>query len=177
MKKLLYLLPVAMLVLAGCDSEEPDADDGPGEQELITQVRLSVGGQTFTWTDADGPGGGEPVFDTIRLAPNTAFPATVEFFNTIDDEDVTEEIREEDEEHQVFFTIGGDIAGSTKITVTDADENGLPIGLSFEMETGRATNGTLTVTLSHYDDAPKDGVTRSDETDIEVTYPVEVGVF
>ena len=35
-------------------------------------------------------------------------------------------------------------------------------------------NGQLRVILSHFDEAPKDGVNQSDETDIDVTFEVLV---
>lgn len=50
------------------------------------------------------------------------------------------------------------------------------MGLDFTVavaEAGPGT-GTLNVVLSHYDDAPKNGTDRSDETDIDVTFPLVV---
>jgi len=81
-------------------------------------------------------------------------------------------------EHQFFYTVGGDVAvqEAVTITITDQDENSLPVGLMFTVavaDVGLGT-GTLNVVLSHYDDAPKNGTDRSDETDIDVTFPLTV---
>ena len=35
-------------------------------------------------------------------------------------------------------------------------------------------SGTLNVVLSHYDDGPKDGVTQSTESDVDITFPVRI---
>ena len=66
--------------------------------------------------------------------------------------------------------------GRVTVTITDQDDNGLPVGLNFtvEVSAGAAASGTLRVVLSHFDDDPKDGMTMSDETDVDVTFPVNI---
>ncbi|MFT4603890.1 MAG: hypothetical protein ACI9W4_000607 [Rhodothermales bacterium] len=39
---------------------------------------------------------------------------------------------------------------------------------------GPGATGVLRVILSHYDDEPKDGVSRSSETDIDLSFPVRI---
>ncbi len=39
---------------------------------------------------------------------------------------------------------------------------------------GAAASGTLNVVLSHFDAAPKDGVNRSDESDVDIDFPVNI---
>ena len=155
-------LIVFTVVFAACDSNEPD-DEGPGEEELITRVvlRLSGGGQTViaTANDPDGDGTNFQI-DTINLTAGTTYDGTVELADDINGEDITEEIEEEDDEHQFFYTVGGGANGRVTVTITDQDENGFPVGLNFtvEVSAGAAASGTLRVILSHFDDDPKDGI-------------------
>lgn len=170
----LMLLPLAF---TACDSTEPD--EGPGEEELITKitVNLSAGGNTVTAsaTDPDGDGTGFQI-DTITLAAGTTYTGSIELADEINGEDITEEVGEEAAEHQFFYTVGGQASNRVTVTITDKDENGLPVGLEFTLAVsdGGATSGTLRVILSHYDDAPKNGTDQSDETDVDVTFPITV---
>ena len=179
-------LIVFTVVFAACDSNEPD-DEGPGEEELITRVVLTLtgGGQTVTATanDPDGDGTNFQI-DTINLAAGTTYTGSVELSDDINGEDITEEIEEEAEEHQFFYTVGGGVAGRVTVTITDSETDygsnevgdDLPVGLAFEIAVtdGGAASGTLQVILSHYDEGPKDGINMSDETDIDVTFPVSI---
>ncbi len=166
------------VVFAACDSTEPD-DEGPGDVELITRVVLTLtgGGQTVTATanDPDGDGTNFQI-DTINLTAGTTYTGSFGIFDDINGEDITEEIREEAEEHQLFFTVGGGASGRVTVTITDQDDNGLPIGLNFTVavSAGGAASGTLRVIQGHYDEGPKDGVTMSDETDFDITFPVNI---
>ncbi|MEZ4696908.1 MAG: hypothetical protein R2832_10875 [Rhodothermales bacterium] len=62
------------------------------------------------------------------------------------------------------------------MAITDTDENSLPVGLEFTVtvSSGAAATGTLNVVLSHYDDVVKNGTTRSDESDIDIDFPVTI---
>jgi len=167
------------LVFAACDSTEPD-DDGAGEQEFITRLVIELDdGQgntpTATANDPDGDGTNFQI-GTLNLTAGMTYTGSVKVFDDINNEDVGEEIEEEDDEHQFFYTAQGGAAGRVTVTITDQDENGLPVGLAFTLtvSAGGAATGSLNVVLSHYDEAPKDGINRSDETDIDVTFPVNI---
>ncbi len=170
----LMLLPLAF---TACDSTEPD--EGPGEEELITKITLtlSAGGSTVTASanDPDGDGSGFEI-DTINLASGTTYTGSIALSDEINGEDITEEVGEEAAEHQFFYTVGGQASNRVSVTITDKDENGLPVGLEFTLAVsgGGATNGTLRVILSHFDDDPKNGTDQSDETDVDVTFPIAV---
>ncbi|HUF10994.1 MAG TPA: hypothetical protein VMO47_16860 [Rhodothermales bacterium] len=170
---------VTLAVFIGaCDSTEPD-DDGAGEQEFITRVVLTLvgGGDNVTAeaSDPDGDGAGFEI-DTLRLTAGVTYVGSVELADDINGEDVTEEVQAEDDAHQFFYTVGGGAAGRVTVTITDEDENGLPVGLDFmvEVSPGGPADGTLRVILSHFDDEPKNGVDQSDETDVDVTFPVRI---
>jgi hypothetical protein len=92
-------------------------------------------------------------------------------------EDITEEIRTEDLEHQFFFnsTVNG-----LSVTYSDTDPNGNPVGLTNSITTTDAASGTLTVILRHQPDKSASGVKEGDitnaggETDIEVQFDINV---
>jgi hypothetical protein len=77
-------------------------------------------------------------------------------------EDVTEEIEEEDEDHQFFFQV----SAALKLTHSydDQDGNGNPVGLTNKITTGASSSGTLTLTLRHEADKSASGVAAGDIT-------------
>ena len=164
--------------LTACDSAEPD-DDHSGEEELITRVvvTLSSGADTIvaTASDPDGDGSGFEI-DPIVLSSGTTYSGAITLWDDINLESITEEIEEEDDEHQFFYTVGGGASDRVNVTVTDQDSNNLPIGLTFDVvvSDGGSANGTLNVVLSHFDDEPKNGTDRSDETDVNVTFNISL---
>lgn len=169
------LLPI---VFTACDSTEPD-DHGPGEEELITRMAITLfaNGQTQTAVASDPDGDGSNFeIDTITLSAGTTYKGTVELADEINGEDITEEIEEEAEEHQFFYTVSGGASSRVTVTITDEDDNGLPLGLEFDLAVsgGGAATGNMRVILSHFDDDPKNGTDQSDETDIDVSFPVQV---
>jgi len=182
-------------------------DDGGGgsenESEVITSVVLTFtpagGGApiTATFNDPDGDGGTAPTIDPINLTAGVTYAATVKFENRLETpaEDITVEVDDESDQHQIFFT-GTGVSGPASNqptaplvhTYADMDVNGLPIGLadSFAARTG---TGQLTVTLRHMppvNDQPaktaaaattvRDSgfATLGGSTDAQVTFPVTV---
>ncbi len=158
--------PIAML--AACGDPEAEAEDDHGdEQEVITTLTLTLtpqgGGDavTATFKDADGDGGEAPTITNPTLAANTTYDVTVTLLNeTVDEDDeeynIGNEIKEEAEEHQVFYTGAGIDDGLFTWTTTDvesdyADNTGddLPVGLAGTLATADAGSGVLTVTLMH----------------------------
>ena len=171
------------------EHEEDDHGHGPGEVELITTLKITLtpqgGGAPVIaqFRDLDGEGGNAPVVDKIVVDAGTVYDGVIQELNEQESppEDITEEVKEEAEAHQLFFhTLGGfapaTVAYADKesdyVTNTGADH---PVGVRFTLTVpATARNGQFRVVQSHYDAGPKDGVTPSDETDIEVTFEVEV---
>ncbi len=178
-KLFLFLLLSATLIV-GCDSDDPD-DEGPGEEELITTVTVTLtpngGGQNVTAVanDPDGDGAAFTIGD-INLTAGTTYTGSITISDDINGEDITEEIEEEDDEHQLWYTASGGAADRVTVTINDMDGNGLPLGLDFTLEVsaGADASGTMNIVLSHYDEGPKDGVTRSDESDFDLNFPVNI---
>ena len=88
-------------------------------------------------------------------------------------ENVTEEIEEEDDEHQFFYTVGSGLDVATDYANFDGDGN--PLGTLFVLNVGSASSGGLTFTLRHEPNKPNTGLENAGgSTDIEVTFDVTV---
>lgn len=189
-----------LLLTAACGDDDGEGD----EQEVITTVILTFtppGGGTPTvveFDDPDGDGGAAPTVDPLNLMGGVAYTATVAFENRLESpaEDITAEVRDESDEHQVFFTgsaVNGPASDRPSAPLThaygDMDTAGLPIGLSNTITTAAGT-GDLVVTLRHLppvNEQPQKvadlaGQVRSGgfdglagETDVQVTFAVTAG--
>ena len=157
---------IGVMGLVACEGVDEPGDDTE-EGEVITTVVLELVGSTdtITATWADPEDDGDPVIDDITLTAGETYAMSVSFLNELEDpaEDITEEIMDEDDEHQVFFTgtaVDGpaeDNAGApTTHAYADTDANGLPVGLENDLTAEAAGNGMFTVTLRHL--PPEDGV-------------------
>jgi len=154
------------------------------EEEVITTLTMTLtptSGDvvTLSFQDLDGDGANAPVITGGTLQANASYTGALELLNESESpaESITEEIAEEDAEHQFFFssTVSG-----LSVAYTDTDGDGNPVGLSTTVTTGDAGAGNMTVILRHEPDKNADGVSGGDisnaggETDIEVTFPITV---
>lgn len=185
--KIFGLFALSLLFLASCDKDDDDDMDIPNEEEEITTLEYRLtpdGGGTdlvFRFQDLDGDGGDPPVITLDTLAANTTYNGVIRVLNENETptENVTEEVLDEDEEHQFFFQ-ALDAAVITGITYSDMDENMNPVGVESQLQTGDAGSTELTVTLIHEPDKDAAGVSDGDpanaggETDVEVTFSVVV---
>lgn len=178
----LFLFSTFLFVFTACEKDDPEIVN---EEEVITSLIYILtpenGGApvVFSFQDLDGDGGAAPTITTGNLAANTTYIGAIELLNQTETpaEDITEEIREEDEEHQFFFssTVSG-----LNIAYDDKDENDNPIGLATRLTTGGAADGTMTIILRHEPDKDAADVAAGNianaggETDIEVTFDVSV---
>ena len=184
--KYLCIAVLSSTLFMGCSD-----DDSPGsvnEEEVITTVRLTLipsgTGNTvvFQSQDLDGDGPDAPVNTVIgAISASTQYTGTVEFLNELESpaEDITIEVLEEDDEHQVFYAFSGTSASTA--TYTDMDADGNPIGVSVNFNSGApATGNTLTITLRHEPAKDESGVSTGDitnaggETDVEATFTYDV---
>ena len=84
----------------------------------------------------------------------------------------TEEIVEEQDEHQVFFSAAG---VGMEFVYMDFDSNGNPVGTQFVLAPLGAGSGSVTITLVHEPAKPNDGLdTAGGSIDIQTTFPVTV---
>jgi hypothetical protein len=182
-KNLAIVLFIATLFTACSDDDDPIQVN---EEELITTLTATLtpngGGAVVTLksVDLDGADGPDlPVITGGTLAINTTYSGVIKVENETESpaEDITEEVLEEGEEHQFFFTTSNDI---TTVTYDDMDAGGNPIGVQFSLVTTTAGSGNLTITLRHEPNKTASGVTNGDitnaggETDVQAVFPITV---
>jgi len=169
-------------IFTNCDKDDPEP---PVPEEIITTLIYTLipfdGGVDIdlTFVDLDGDGGDAPTITGGTLAANSTYTGNFALLNesVTPSENITDEIAELDAEHQFFFE--STIAGLS-VAYTDSDADGNPVGLFSTLTTGEPGSGELTVTLRHEpnksgtDVAAGDITNAGGETDIEVTFPIDV---
>ena len=199
--KNLQLLAIlfSVITIIGCSTEDDIAPEEENEVEIFTDVTL-----IFTNTadnsdvvrasaqDPDGTGIQElQILDAITLAADTEYTLTYEILNALDPADVEnigDEILEEDNEHQFFFSFtenvfsdpigNGNIdAAADPINYNDADENGNPVGLSSTWTTSStaSSGASFTVRLQHQPDVKTVTSGSNDgDTDFALTFALNI---
>ena len=171
----------ALLAIAMVGCRDDDTPVVINQEEVITTVVLTLTPQSgnqvvLTTIDLDGDGPNEPVTTVVgSFAENTQYQGAVRFLNETETpaEEITDEVIEEADEHQVFYTISEGLNITT--TYLDIDSNGNPLGVSITLETGEASSGSLTVTLRHEPVKPNDGLdSAGGETDVTTTFDVSI---
>ncbi len=180
--KTLMLLFVAVLFISACSSD--DDPEPELEQEIITRVEMEFTNTltsevvTARFNDPDGPGGNEPITTNPTLSAGTVYSVSLKLYNDLEGENITEEIEEEDDEHQFFFIQTGGVFSA--ITYDDLDAFGKPVGLKSKFTTGTAGAGTLRVILRHEPNKANPGVASGiidnagGDTDIDIIFNVTV---
>ncbi len=193
----LYTFLAAGIFIAGC-SDDDEAPEEENELEVITDVKLIFTNDADAADvvearaqDPDGPGVQELVIlDGINLDLNKSYTLTYEILNNLESpaEDIGDEIQEEDDEHQFFFSFpegafasptgNGNIDNaSDPINYNDTDGNGNPLGYFTSWTTGSAglSGGTFTVRLQHQPDVKTStsGATDGD-TDFDLQFVLNI---
>lgn len=180
MKFLKYALLASTLIFASCSDDDDNTPEPVNEEEVITTltVTLESGSDTVVmqYQDLDGDG---PDAATVTVSgslnANTVYDGSIVLLNETESpaENITEEVEEEDDEHQFFYTAGSGLDVGTSYANFDGDGN--PLGTQFILETGMPSSGGLTFTLRHEPNKPNTGLENAGgETDIEVTFDVTV---
>jgi hypothetical protein len=182
-KPVLALFVTASLFTACKRDEDPEPDDDHDEITTISLRLVNAADPTdvveATWRDVDGPGGQAPTIDELDLKDNATYNGTIRFLhesehnNHFDVEDLTDEIREDGNSHEVFYTPSAGL--NLTVTKTDQDSQGRPIGLSATFVTGADSHGDLRVRLMHQPGIkPTPGSFNVGETDVDITFPVHI---
>lgn len=192
--KLPLLLLAFLIVFSSCNSDDPVPEN---EEELITDVTL-----IFTEVDANGNPTGTPVeflasdseglelgssptIETVSLTVGKRYLLEIELFNSVENEDITEEVSEEAAEHQFYF-LGSAFVGSPVLIYTydDEDNDGNPVGLKGFVQVSQApgsNNAQFRIVLRHDSNKSFPGannpnwenfVEAGGETDVDITYPL-----
>lgn len=173
-------LIVLVVGLQGC-KESATSSGQNVDHDGVTTVTLTLTNtatlstQSYVWEDLDGVGGAAPNrIDTITVAADSVYKGSLAFENrkASPPVNVTIDILNERNNHQVFYAIAGAMA---TITTTDLDGRNLPLGLKTNWTSLKKSLGTLTVSLSHYPDSTtKKGTNPSTETDVNVVMPLTI---
>jgi hypothetical protein len=196
--KLPLLLLAVLFALSSCTSDDPLPEN---EEELITDVTLiftevDANGNTignpieFTASDSEGIElGSSPSIETISLTVGKRYLLAIELYNSVENEDITEEILEEADEHQFFFlgtAFASSSIGSPVLTYTydDEDDDGNPIGLRGFVQVSSEpvfNNAQFRLVLRHDLNKNFSGannpnwenfVQAGGETDLDITFPL-----
>jgi hypothetical protein len=176
------LLFFFVLTATSCSKDDPII---PNEEEVITTLRYSLMPQgggiplVFSFQDLDGGGGNAAIVTGGNLMKNQIYNGTIDLLNEQGalPESITEEIRNEAEDHQFFFLSN---VSSLSVSYDDSDANGNPLGIKSVLQTGDSGSGILTIVLRHLPDKMASGVSDGDitnaggETDLSVTFDVNV---
>lgn len=171
-----FLFFAGMISACTPDPIEPPADTN--EEEIITTLTLTLTDSadaaktvTATFRDADGEGGNTPTIDSLKLDANTTYFATVTLLDETKSPavDISEEVEEEANEHQLFYSAGN---VNVAFYYEDKDSNNppLPLGLNTKWRTGNAGTGTVRIILKHQPNTKSNNI-NSGETDIDITFP------
>lgn len=180
MKNLKFIIPTLLLsiLFINCSNDD-DIPEPVNEEEVITTVIVTLrnGQDTVVLTSRDANADGTTVETIVgEIKSETAYTGTVQFLNeTVDPaEDITEEVEEEADEHQVFVLAGTGL--NFTATATNNDSNGNPLGTEFSVITGDMSSGNLNITLRHEPTKPNDGTLAGagGETDASVNFSVEI---
>ena len=114
---------------------------------------------------------------------STEYQLSITLTNSIEGEDITEEIMEEDDEHMFFFEWTDDMFADPNgngnadnrddaVNYVDFDENNLPVGLLTDWTTKlEMSTGTFRVVLKHQPDIKSETSTIDDGgTDVDLTW-------
>jgi hypothetical protein len=180
-----YSLAVLITFIFLSCSNNDDLPEIINEEEVITTVKITLtdtdGNQKILKrVDSDGIGPNEPISLVDQLDTNTQYQGRIEFLNELATpaEDITAEVAEEDDEHQVFYVPSSNLDAT--ISYNDQDANGNPVGLEFTLTTGDASSGSLTLLLIHLPIKEASGVSDGNptnaggETDVEAVFSVDI---
>lgn len=187
----LYLFAALTMGFYSCESENPEPEN---EGEVITDVVLNLQeldasnnpvGSSFSFKASDPQGievGGSPSIETVTLTKGKKYSMTIQVLNSIEGEDITQEILAEADEHQFFF-LGGAFTNNI-LSIAYADANGVKLGVktTLTVSSSPGTNNTsMQVVLRHDLDKNFPGASNPNfanyvqaggETDLDITFPI-----
>lgn len=179
------LLLCFTLIVSCSDDDTPPPP--PNEEEVITDVTYTFINDAnaadtvvLDFEDSDGPDGpNAPVLNvTGAFTLGATYTATVEIFNSIEGEDITSEVvDEEPDEH--FFIYGTTLDMTFARSVNDIERtDGNRLGFETTWTANTAGMGTITAQLWHdsasVDDSNGFGTQTGGEDDFNITWNVEI---
>lgn len=191
-KSFLYAFAFLAFGFTACESDDPEPEN---DGEVITDVTLnfqelnSAGapiGAIISFKASDPQGievGSTPTIDNVTLTKGKTYQMKIEVRNAIENEDITEEILEEADEHQFYF-LGTAFVGSPALTYTYADPSGDLLGVVGRVVVSQSpgfNNANMRIVLRHDLDKNFPGASNPNfenftqaggETDLDITFPL-----
>jgi hypothetical protein len=182
----------ALSFFTACESDDPVIEN---DAEVITDVILNfqeldatgnLVGAVTTFSASDPQGievGATPTIDNVTLTKGKTYQLNIEVRNSIENEDITEEILEEGDEHQFFF-LGTAFVGSPVLTYQYDDLSGELIGVQGIVTVAASpgfNNANMRIILRHDLDKNFPGATNPSfenfvqaggESDLDITFPL-----
>ncbi|WP_018476184.1 hypothetical protein [Pontibacter roseus] len=170
------LLMGALLVTTSCKDDDDPAPTDEGEVVTTVMLALTPEGKGQDASATISTLSGTPSQNApLVLRPNTVYNAVI----TLRDEsknpavDITQEVNQENDEHELFYTFTPDANSTATVTVekTDFDRNNRTVGLAAKLSTGSNVGaGRLRVVLKHQPGGLKTGDATKGETDVDVAF-------
>mgnify|MGYP001322361731 FL=1 len=181
MKIFKYALLAIPFLYFSCSDDDDNTPEPINEEEVITTMTVTLvahdgsGVVTMQTQDLDGDGPALPeVTVSGPISAASSYSGSIVWLNEMEEEveDITEEILEEADEHQVFFSASG---LDLDFVYGDFDSNENPLGTQFILAPNSSGSGTITITLVHEPTKPNDGLdSAGGEIDIQATFSVTV---
>ena len=145
-------------------------------------------GASFDFTASDSEGieiGSTPTVETVTLTKGKRYEMSIDVYNSVASEDITEEIRAEGDEHQFYF-LGSAFTSSPFLSYEYNDEGAEIIGLKGIVTVQQSpgfTTADFQLLLRHALDKNYPGAENPNfqdyakaggETDLDITFPVVV---
>mgnify|MGYP001571033612 FL=1 len=180
-KQIFFYLFTALLI-SSCSSDEDDVDEIPeliNEEEVITTVVLTFDSsdnptQTIRWAVEE-----DNSSKVINLKANTDYQVGISFLDETDPsdvEDITEEVIEEADEHQVFYDFSDVSISYSSGTNDTIDSDGNPVYLESLWTASSSGSGIVQAFLIH-EPTTKTGTSRDSfggETDVAIDIPITI---
>lgn len=174
---------VCLSLLASCSNDD-DNPTPPNEDEVITNVTLAFVNTadasdmvTLLSVDPDGEDGPTPPEQTITgsFTAGATYEATIELFNAIEGEDITEEVRDDEpDEHFFVYAINGLDMTFTRGATDVVRADGNKLGYATTWVANATSTGTITVQLFHesseVSDSNEFGTQTGGSTDVDITF-------
>lgn len=156
-------LAILSILNVSCKKDDPVHEH---ENENINKVEInfssSTFNETFVWS--------ENQIDTIILNDQEVYDVKISFFHSHDghEEDLTEEIAQEGENHQITYT--SNPSHLIEVKYLDKDQNGLAVGLASQITTIQNGSAQFRTILKHYNGTKSQE--NSGSTDVDIVFPM-----
>lgn len=175
---------VCLSMVTSCSNDD-DTPVQPLELEVITDVTLTLVNNanvadTVELKSVDPDGDDGPLTPTVTVTGNftagATYTATVDIYNSIEDEDITVEVVEEEpDEHFFIYTINGLDMDFSRSADDVVRTDGNALGFETTWVANSASSGTIRLQLFHESETVNDdnefGTQSGGSTDIDITFP------